>query len=94
MSKYGPEGFQADLPELITGRWKHACAGYYDEQDHFVLLVVGGVTNDGGIDYLSSTEIYKVGVSSHWTEVSALPYKLLSSRASTLNNLVYLTGEQ
>ena len=39
VQQYGPEGFIADLPDLITGRSNHACAGYYDDQDHFVLLV-------------------------------------------------------
>ena len=90
MTKYGPEGFIADLPDLITGRWDHACAGYYDDLDHFVLLVVGG----HGDDYLSSTEIFQVGISSQWTEVSPLPYSLHGARATTLNNVIYLTGDE
>lgn len=47
MSLYGPNGFEADLPELISGRWNHACAGYYDDLDYFVLLVVGGINYKG-----------------------------------------------
>ena len=45
------------------------------------------------IETLDSTEIFKVGVSSGWTEVSPLPLTLTYPRASTVNNLVYLTGE-
>ena len=95
MTQYAQQGFTADLPDLITGRWDHACGGYHDDLDHFVLLVVGGRSDDdydGYIDSLSSTEIYKVGVSSQWTEVSALPSNLYGVRASTVNNLIYLTG--
>ena len=42
VSQYGPQGFLADLPELITGRGYHACTGYYDGSYNFVLLVAGG----------------------------------------------------
>ena len=92
MTQYGPEGFIADLPDLIRGREEHACAGYYDDLDHFVLLVVGG---HGDGDYLSSTEIFQVGVSSQWTEVSALPYRILvAPRATTVNNVIYITGKE
>ena len=41
----------------------------------------------------ASTEIFEVGFSSQWTEVSPLPYKMLGPRATTVNNLIYLTGE-
>ena len=96
VSQYSPQGVLADPPHLITGRWDHACAGFYDDLDNFVLLVVGGLSDDdsdGYIDFLASTEIFKVGISSRWTEVSPLPYKPEGSRATTVNNLVYLTGE-
>ena len=48
VTKFGPNGFLEFLPNLKTGRKDHACAGYYDAQDHFVLLVVGGRTNSRG----------------------------------------------
>ena len=44
VTQYGPGGFRADLPKLLTGRGYHACAGYYDG-DHYVLLVAGGTDN-------------------------------------------------
>lgn len=95
MTKYSPDGYLEDLPELITGRWGHACAGYH-ALGHFVLLVAGGTTNDGLFegDSLSSTEIYIIGISSEWTEVSPLPCRLDSPRATTVNNVIYLTGEE
>ena len=42
VTQYGPEGFRAELPELGRGRRYHACGGYYDREDHFVLLVADG----------------------------------------------------
>ena len=42
VTEYRGDGFQRDLPSLIRGRSEHACSGYYDDQDYFVLLVVGG----------------------------------------------------
>ena len=41
---------------------------------------------------LSSTEIFEIGVSSQWREVSPLPQGLVQAKAVTLNNKVYLTG--
>ena len=48
VAKFGPNGFIESLPNLKTGRRDHACAGYYNAQDHFVLLVAGGQTISGG----------------------------------------------
>ena len=42
VTKYSGEGFQEDLSPLKTGRKDHACSGYYNDEDHFVLLVAGG----------------------------------------------------
>ena len=48
VTKYDAAGYLEDLPELITGRHFHACAGYYSQRGNFVLLVAGGrVTDDG-----------------------------------------------
>ena len=33
---------QITFPKLRRGRFSHACAGYYNSNDQFVLLVVGG----------------------------------------------------
>ena len=49
MSQYSPEGSQADLPDLRVGRYSHACAGYYDDQDHLILLVAGGLDDNDGV---------------------------------------------
>ena len=43
--------------------------------------------------YIASTEIFVVGVSTGWTDVSPLPLALSAPRAVTLNNKVYLFGK-
>ena len=89
VSKYSGEGFLQDLPPLKTGRKEHACSGYYNEEDNFVLLVAGGTEDH---NYLTSTEIFEVGASSEWEEVSPLPSRLYEARAATVNNNIYLLG--
>ena len=44
--KYDPNGKLDELPELKTGRFNHACAGYYQE-DNFVLIIAGGMNISG-----------------------------------------------
>ena len=44
-------------------------------------------------NYISSTEIFEVGVSSGWKEVAPLPHALSDPRAVTLNNNIYLFGK-
>ena len=110
VAKFGPNGFIEFLPSLKTGRTNHVCAGYYNSQDNFVLLVAGGRDNIRGgpttnvkysilkilfmffTAFTASTEIFEVGVSSQWREVSPLPQGLVQAKAVTLNNKVYLTG--
>ena len=46
--RFGPNGFIEFLPSLKTDRTRHACAGYYNAQDHFVLLVAGGQSSSRG----------------------------------------------
>ena len=48
VAKFGPDGFIEFLPNLKTGRVNHACTGYYDAQEHFVLLVAGGYDRSYG----------------------------------------------
>ena len=48
VAKYGPYGFIDSLPNLNTGRINHACAGYYNAEDNFVLLVAGGIDTSYG----------------------------------------------
>ena len=45
-----------------------------------------------GTERTSSTEIFKVGVSTSWLEVSPLPSTLASPMAVSVNNNVYLLG--
>ena len=92
VTQYGPDGSSKDLAGLNTGRFDHGCAGYYKEQDNFVLLVVGGVGFDRGEteshfysfnscitfdpETLSSTEVFEVGSSLVWETISPLPNEL------------------
>ena len=111
VAKYGTKGFLADLPQLNTRRHSHACAGFYNEEDNFLLLVAGGHNDYHGeaifksahslqcecwtfeyIGQLSSTEIFVVGVSSEWKEVSPLPENISGARAVAINNKIYLLG--
>ena len=48
VAAFGPNGFIEFLPSLKTGRTNHVCAGYYNSQDTFVLLVAGGRDNIRG----------------------------------------------
>ena len=34
--RYNEDGFVEDLPELITGRFSHACSWYIDSRDKMV----------------------------------------------------------
>ena len=51
VTKYSGDGFQEDLPPLKTGRKDHACSGFYDDQDYFVLLVAGGKEDKSNSGY-------------------------------------------
>ena len=47
----------------LTARYSHACGGYYNEQDNFVLLVAGGLTPDyphGRIEVLLESQRFTV----------------------------------
>ena len=48
VTRYSPDGSSKDLPALNTDRFSHACSGYYNQKDHFVLLVVGGIGGKNG----------------------------------------------
>ena len=108
MTQYSFNGSRVDLPDLNTGRYDHACSGYYNQQDQFVLLVVGGRTSPSGeggsplliylvinldLDILSSTEVFEVG-RSQWKTLTSFPLpSLWGLRAVTVDNKIYLTGD-
>ena len=48
VAAFGPNGFIEFLPNLNNGRIHHACAGYYNAQDQFVLIVAGGLDKSYG----------------------------------------------
>ena len=88
-------------------RYGHACSGYYNQKDHFVLLVVGGkswVTDgkngvlfsfySGSSDLnLTSTELFEVESSSQWKTLTNSPLHLPTLSAVTIDNKIYVTGD-
>ena len=94
---------------MNNDRFGHACSGYYNQKDHFVLLVVGGqswVTDgkngvlfsfySGASDLnLTSTELFEVESSSQWKTLtnSPLPLPLWTLSAVTIDNKIYVTGD-
>ena len=81
---------------------------YNEDNKFVLLVTGGFVKNPGGIfskpilrfycsndtdrERTSSTEIFKVGVSTRWLEVSPLPSTLASPMAVSLDNNIYLLG--
>ena len=107
VTRYSPDGSSKDLPALNTNRFSHACSGYYNQKDHFVLLVVGGkswVTDgkngvlfsfySGSSDLnLTSTELFEVEISSQWKTLTNSPLRLWVLSAVTIHNKIYVTGD-
>ena len=100
---YSMSGWKRNLADLNVGRQYHACASYNDRYGHKVnitftfyifmeiifqtYLVTGGFT---GNETTKSTEIFTDGA---WTEVGALPRARNGLRATNVNNMIYLLGE-
>ena len=92
VTRYGPEGFLADLPRLHDGRSNHGCGAYLGQDGGQVLLVAGGFTeSDNGGDWLASTELL-TSQSSHWVYASSLPRKLGGLRGVAMGGVIYMTG--
>ena len=88
VTKYGPDGFLEDLPELLTSRSGHACAGYY-KGDVFLHLVAGGWSGYGDGDILTSTELFE---DSKWRFAQPLPLPITGAKATTISNNIFLLG--
>ena len=99
VTRYSPDGSSKDLPDLNFNRNRHACSGYYN-QNHFVLLVVGGRTQiwderhiKSESPVLTSTEVFEVESSSQWMTVEQYPLALMGLSAATIDNKIYVTGD-
>jgi len=88
------DGTETILSPMGQPRYHHACGVYLDANNQQVLLVTGGVTEGG--DFISSTEVasYTAGSQLTWTEVEGgqLPTSRAGLRASTVKNVLYVTG--
>jgi len=85
---YGPELFINFLPELLVGRYSHACTTFHNEDGELVYIVSGG-RND--VEFLQSTEFYKFGQAA-WALAGDLPSVRAGLRGGNLNNNVFMTG--
>merc|ERR1711971_1070805 len=90
-----PDGTETPLTSMGTPRWQHACGVYRDADNQQVLLVTGGMGLGSWNPALSSTEVMTWGtgdVETFWRESSQLPAARIALRATTVNDIIYLTG--
>jgi len=89
---YTMNGWVRELPDLISGRRRHGCGHYFNNDNKMVLLVTGGFITDGdNFTILSSTETLVEG-SSAWANAGELPVALQLLRGVSLNNNIFMTG--
>ena len=78
------------LPQLNSGRSKHACGSYWVNEVQ-MLIVAGGYTTHG--DPLSSTEVINfMDQSGGWRESSRLPSPRFALAGTTLSGVFHVTG--
>merc|ERR1712106_985953 len=82
-------GLIETLPNLCEPRDKHACGSYLRLDGTQVLLVTGGQNKD--LRTISSTEVL-VRTASAWTASTPLPFAAYGLRATTMNNILYISG--
>ena len=93
------------LPDLVTGRYDHACGSYTVagqmvglSSPHLVitltqvLLVTGGYTQVTKGQYLSSTEVISYPDGQAWREVGPLPSPRQGLRGASLDGILHVTG--
>ena len=90
VTRYGQNGFLAELPELNVGRFAFACGGYYQGDGTKVMLVAGG-------DADGTVEIRRGDGDAPWVMTTPLPviinYNINEwAQIATLNNVLYHTG--
>ena len=87
--QYRKNGFDHVLPDLIVGRYGHACAKFENADGKKVFMVTGGwITHKRSIqtEMMTDNKNWKI-ITSAW-----LPVPLVDSAAITVNNKVYLFG--
>jgi len=88
VTQYSLTGEVTELPDLITGRYYHACSKFVNSEGVTTLLVTGGYY---GGNYLSSTEIFTLGTGD-WMAAASLPSPRGSFSGATIGNTVYVFG--
>merc|ERR1712154_159038 len=92
VSQYSVMGNVTELPDLITGRYNHACTSFLNSEGVMTLLVTGG--QGGPVHYHSSTETFSLG-SSNWVASSPsgnLPSPRAYLSAVTIGNSIFVVG--
>jgi len=87
VSVFNKNGFVEQLPDLLTGRYLHACGFFINNDKNKVLLVAGGYNSD----YLKSTETLIIG-SASWQTAGSLPNAVRGIRGVSISNKIILTG--
>ena len=90
VTRYGQNGFLADLPTLNEDRIQNACGSYYLDDGTKVMMTAGGL--GAGNVILDSVEIRVGDGQSPWVFTTPLPSAVESPRIATLNNVIYSTG--
>jgi len=75
------------LPDLLTGRYYHAC-GSYTLEGEMVLLITGGFLGH----YLSTTEVLSHPDGQAWREVGRLPSGRRGLVGASLGGVFHVTG--
>jgi len=87
VSVFDKNGFVEQLPDLLTGRYDHACGFFINNDNNKVLLVAGGLNSD----YLKSTETLIIG-SASWQTAGSLPNAVRGIRGVSISNRIISTG--
>jgi len=93
VSVFDKNGFVEQLPDLLTGRFFHACGFFINNDKNKVLLVAGGYgySRTLGRITLDSTESLLIGDSS-WQTEGSLPNAVHGIKGVSISNKIFLTG--
>ena len=87
VSRYDLTGLVAELPEMLSERAHHACAGYTNTQYSTKVYVVAG-----GYPFTAEAEIMWEGTF-YWYSLPPLPVPVKLTSGLALNNIFYVLGQ-
>lgn len=85
---------ETPLTPLLKPRREHACGSFLNDNGQQVLLVTGGRQPGAGPTSTTEVATHTSGVPLQWREVETgnLPTPRNALRATTVDNIVYVTG--